>query len=413
MAVPSRARVGASALALLLAGLAIPAQAQSIRDANIAAGRIRSDLPAGVGVTGHWLEIAYGQPGAEGCLWDSAASFSACPARAGWPDRPDGTPVWAGGQQRSEACGGSTTRVGDSWVGCLAYDQNPYFALGNPASAYWVLVANDEPSFDQCNEGPPGSSHRVASASAQPRTMFKLDVLSNAPAPGKRLRFAVDLGDKDFFCARTGRYEYSIPFLSVGAQDGRGNSGPVGYVNRRGSPRGTIVFDAAISSHAAIACRSGTQSICSPSSLGVHAGLYAYATWGGVPRLVFIDLYGSGVLDYSGGPPGESKWNWPVRDSFQYPGADVLFFVAGDSMLTYCGIDVARLPLQGTRVRYSIDLGKVFACADARGLPTQPMPDGDIALDGVHWYIEGSGTQGSLGLDVSAIETAVFVDGFD
>jgi len=41
------------------------------------------------------------------------------------------------------------------------------------------------------------------------------------------------------------------------------------------------------------------------------------------------------------------------------------------------------------------------------------MPDGDIALDGVHWYIEGSGTQGSLGLDVSAIETAVFIDGFD
>lgn len=402
----------AAALAWLLA-FGAAAHAQSIRDANVAAGRIRSDLPAGVGVGDHWLEIAYGQAGAEGCLWDSAASFSACPGRAGWPDRPDGTPVWAGVQQRSVACGGSPTRVGDSWIGCLAYDQNPYVALGNPGDAYWVLVANDEPSFDQCNEGPPGSSHRVAGASAQPRTMFKLDVLSNATAPGRRLRFAIDLGDKDFFCARTNRYEYSIPFLSIGAQDARGNDGPVGYVNRRGSPRGTIVFDARISSHATIACRTGTESICSPSSLGVHAGVYAYATWAGVPRLVFVDLHGSGVLDYSSGPPGESKWNWPVRDSFQYPGAEVLFFVAGSSMATYCGIDVARLPLTGTRVRYAIDFGKVLACADARGLAGDPMPAGDIALDGVHWYIEGSGTQGSLGLEVSAVETALFVDGFD
>ena len=77
------------------------------------------------------------------------------------------------------------------------------------------------------------------------------------------------------------------------------------------------------------------------------------------------------------------------------------------------GIDVARLPLTGTRVRYAIDFGKVLACADARGLAGDPMPAGDIALDGVHWYIEGSGTQGSLGLEVSAVETALFVDGFD
>ena len=72
----------AAALAWLLA-FGAAAHAQSIRDANVAAGRIRSDLPAGVGVGDHWLEIAYGQAGAEGCLWDSAASFSACPGRAG------------------------------------------------------------------------------------------------------------------------------------------------------------------------------------------------------------------------------------------------------------------------------------------------------------------------------------------
>ena len=129
--------------------------------------------------------------------------------------------------QRFAACGGSTTRIGDSWLGCIAYDNDNYFALNNPTDAYWVVVANDDPGFDQCNEGPPGSSHRIASASAQPRTMFKLDVVSGTDA-GKHLRLGMDFGDKDFFCARTGAYEYSIPFLSVGAQNGRGNAGPVG-----------------------------------------------------------------------------------------------------------------------------------------------------------------------------------------
>jgi len=411
--VTSHARLAARLAALALALLGGIAGAQSIRDANIVAGRVRSDLPAGSGTATQWLSLGYLQSGAEGCLWNSADSFSGCPGRAGLPDRPGGIPVWGGTLQRFTACGGSTTRIGDSWQGCLAYDNDNYFALNNPASAYWVIVANDDPGFDQCNEGPPGSSHRVASANAWPRTMFKLDVASGTDA-GKHLRLGVDLGDKDFFCARTGAYEYSIPFLSVGTQNGRGNAGPVGTVNRRGSPRGTIVFDAAISHRSALGCAPGTQTpnVCIPSRVGLHAGVYAYATWGGIARLLFVDLYDDGILA-GGGPPGRSRWNWPVHDSFQFPGAEVLVTTAGDSLHTYCGIDIPALDPQGARVRYEIDFGRILACLDARGLTTQPMPAGDIALDGVHWFIEGAATLGALGLDISRVETAIFVDGFD
>ena len=102
-----------------------------------------------------------------------------------------------------------------------------------------------------------------------------------------------------------------------------------------------------------------------------------------------------------------------MHDSFQYPGAEVLASVAGDSLRTYCGIDIAKLDPNGARVRYEIDFGRILACLDARGLTTQPMPAGDIALDGVHWFIEGAATLGALGLDVSRVETAIFVDGFD
>ena len=399
-------------LATLFATYAANSTSQSIRDADIKAGRVRSDLPAGVGTGSHYLQLDYIEGGAEGCLWDSTGAFSGCPGRAGLPDRPGGVPVWAGTLQRSAACGGSTTRIGNSWIGCIAYDTDAYFSQNSPTDAYWVLVANDDPAFDQCNEGPPGSSHRVTAANAQPQTMFKLDVL---PGTGsrKRLRLALDLGEKDFFCPRAGAYEYSIPFLSIGAQNGRGNAGPVGTIARRGSPRGTIAFDAAISSHSTIGCASGTQTICSPASNGIHAGLYAYATWAGMPHLVFIDLYGSGVLDYSGGPPGESKWNWPVHDSFQFPGAEVLYASAGDTLQAYCGIDVPRLDLAGTHQRYAIDFGRILACFDALGLIRDPMPGGDIALDGVHWYIEASGTQGSLGIEIAHVETSLFTDGFD
>ncbi len=404
--------LAARALVLLLAADSGSLAAQSIRDANIVAGRVRSDLPAGRGTLTAPLQLDYVEAGAEGCLWNASESFAGCPGRAGLPDRPGGVPVWAGTLQRSVACGGSTTRIGDSWVGCITYDTDAYFALNNPGNAYWVLVANDDPAFDQCNEGPPGSSHRVASASAVPRTMYKLDVLSGGAA-GKRLRLALDLGDKNFFCQRTGAYEYSIPFLSIGAQNGRGNAGPVGTIARRGSPRGTIAFDAAISSHAAIGCASGTQSICSTASNGIHAGVFAYATWAGVPHLVFISLYADGVLDNPNGQPVESKWNWPVRDSFQYPGAEALYVAAGDMLQAYCGIEVPRLDLAGTRHRYTIDFGRVLACFDELGLIRDPMPGGDIALDGVHWFIEASGTQGSLGIDVGHVETSVFTDGFD
>ena len=90
-----------------LAALCGIAGAQSIRDANIVAGRVRSDLPADSGTATQWLSLDYLQGGAEGCLWNSADSFSGCPGRAGAPDRPGGIPVWAGTLQRFAACGGS------------------------------------------------------------------------------------------------------------------------------------------------------------------------------------------------------------------------------------------------------------------------------------------------------------------
>ena len=312
-----------------------------------------------------------------------------------------------------EACGGSTTRVGDTWVGCVAYATSPYFALNNPASQYWVVIANDEPSFDHCNSGPPGLSHPIASATATPGPLYGVDVVTAAGSPQKHLRITLAMSNKNFYCTGTGQYQYSIPFLSVGAQHGRGNAGPVATISRNGSPRGTLVFDAGISSLVPLGCRDGTGGICNASSLGVHAGIYGIATWGGVPHMLFVDFYGVGVQDYSMYAPGESKWNWPVEDSFYYPGAEVITFVAGTQLSTYCGFDFPRYTTDFAQHHYAVDFGRLFACANSLGLVSPPMPAGDIALDGIHWYIEGVATLGALGNEISHAETAIFVQGFD
>ncbi|MGA9341289.1 MAG: hypothetical protein WBV61_03020 [Rhodanobacteraceae bacterium] len=238
-------------------------------------------------------------------------------------------------------------------------------------------------------------------------------MLPIAGARGQQVRVVLAIGDKDFFCDGTGAYMYSVPFLSVGAQDQRGNPGPVGYISKTGSAHGEIAFRAGLSSYQMFGCKPGTQSICSPSGTGVHAGVYALAHWGGIAHLVFIDLFGQGVQDYSMYPPGESKWNWPVQDSFFYPGAEILSFVAGDQLSEYCGIDLPRYTTDFEQRRYRIDFGKIFGCAETLGRLAQPMPDTTIALDGIHWYVEGVGTSGNLGFAFSHPETALFVAGFE
>lgn len=399
-------------LAALLA-LSGVAGAQSMDDAGIRAARVRSEFAAGVGTATTPLTLTYAQPTSEGCLFNASSSFAACPGRAGLPNLPNGQPVWAGGVETREACGGSATRAGDTWVGCTTYGSSPYFALNTPTSQYWVVVANDEPSFDHCNSGPPGLSHPIASATATPGPLYGIDALSSGGSPQKRLRITLALGNKNFFCTNIGAYEYTIPFLSIGAQHGRGNAGPVATISRTGSPRGTIVFDAGLSSVVPLGCRAGTEGICNSTSLGIHAGIYGIATWGGVPHMLFLDFYGVGVQDYSMYAPGESKWNWPVADSFYYPGAEVITFVAGGQLATYCGMDIPRYTTDLVQRHYAIDFGRLFACANDLGLVSPPMPAGNIALDGMHWYIEGVATLGGLGYDIAHAETAIFRHGFD
>lgn len=387
------------------------AGAQSIWDAGLRDGATRTDLAEGVGGPTQMLNLNYTQAGQEGCEWNAQDTLFRCAGRAGLPDLPGG-PVWQGSMQRYAACGGDTTRIGDSWLGCLEYSSSPYFSDGVITDHYWTVHANDEPSFDQCNPGPPGLSHAIRSIGDPTAALFRIG-FDHSASGGPLVKLMLDVGGKDYYCANAGALQYSIPFLSWGAQSNRGNGGPVGYIGRDYSPRGTINFDAWIDDYAAFSCKTGTETICNASSVGVHAGVYAIASWGGSARMLFVELYGIGSEDTSVGPPAAERWNWPVADSMFYPGADVVETAAGGQLSGYCGIDIPRLGSVGQRIHYRLDFGPLFRCASDHGLFSSPMPAGDIALDGVHWFIEGPATTGHFTLAVAAPETSIFVSGFN
>ncbi len=276
-----------------------------------------------------------------------------------------------------------------------------------------MIHANDDPSFDQCNQGPPGASHPIVVASSGTTSLYKVDLNTPAGAVPKTARIQLNFGQKNWFCGQRGSQQFSIPFISVGAQNLRGNPGPVGTINLSGSPNGTIVFNARVPSYATPTCAPGTGEICNGPVLGVHLGVYGVASWGGKRRLIFLDLYSEGSQDSSVGGPYVGRWNWPIADSVFFPGAEVIAMTTGSQLASACAMSIPALSLDGASHHYSIDFGKLINCANQRNLFSQAPPTGNFSLDGVHWYIEGVGTAGNVELSVKNIETAIFVSDFD
>jgi len=398
----------------MLPGLFSATQAQSIDDAGFRAGFVRTDYADGLGTDAHPLQLRYDQAGVEGCRFNATDAFTACPGRRGLPALPgSGYQVWQGAVQTRIACGGDNTALGDTWRGCSAWPDNLYFGTPGVASQFWVLHANDEPSFDQCNEGPPALSHPVRDLDTPTPGLFRVGVV-RPPNADPYASITLDVGAKNYHCTAVGGLRASLPFLSIGAQQGRGNGGPVAAMNREGSPRGTIAFTLSMPAYQPYACATGTGAICTPAVSGVHMGVYGLAEWAGTKHLLFVDLFGAGVEDFSANPPGgNAHWNWPIADSFFFPGADASEFVAGAPLQQQCGIAIESLPADGTGKTYRIDFGRLYRCASDLHLYADPMPAGDVMLTGVHWFIEGAGTTGSLTLNLSRPETALFVAGFD
>lgn len=255
------------------------AQAAGFWDQGMIQLRARTEYDAGVGVASD-LILSYPGPGSEGCLFDANNNGFGCPGRAGLPNRPDGSPVWAGTIQGVPACRGDATLVGNTWKGCLRYSANTPFKINSPGANYWVISANSDPAFDQCNVGPPNYSFPITS----PATAGLFHVYAPLGAP--QLNLVLDVGSHNFYCAATGANHFTIPYLSLGAQVGRGQTSAIAQMNKA-SPESFKIHFYAKRSYSVFGCRSGTSDICSTGSTGVHAGFYGVTTWGGKPRMVW------------------------------------------------------------------------------------------------------------------------------
>ncbi len=398
--------------------------ASGFSDPGFTRGALRSEYEQGVGAGNSWLTLWYvnnGLPGAEGCLWDANDPINTfrvgCPGRA--PLGSSDTP-WQGANQFFDACRvPSSARVGDSWLSCISYQQSNQFSVNwTPNSDYWVLSANSEPSFDQCNLGPPNLSWPIIDYYSFAPSYFKAGTEMITGTNRRRAHTVINANDFSHRCLNDPSREwiFTIPFLSVGAQQGRGQSKPIAYITNPPYSRyrsiDNISFDAAMYSYQAFGCREGTPTnICTQSNSGAHAGMYITAQWGGKNRQIFLDFFGAGSLAF---PTNLSvsrlHFNWPIANSMFYPGADIVFFNPL-TLLNLCGITFPNLPVNSipstsTISRYQINASEVFSCASRLGKFDSPMPlDAEIPLVGAHWYVEGAGTQGLLGIAFENIKT--------
>ena len=397
----------------LLAALACAPAAADFQDRGMRDGRLRTDLPPGRGSGSDFLRLEYRPPLGDGCQFsinDPLNAAFGCPGLNSVDNRLDGTPGWRG-LQLNATCGTNDTAVGKaqtdigfSWLGCVSYAGSPYFALNDPGSQYWVAVANSEPAFDQCNDGPPGVSHSIRDPISNPGPSLYKVAMETLASGARRAHLIVNATNHPFRCDRPGYKQgpHSVlPFLSLGAHAGHGQAGPVATMNRNlpADSRQRVKWTSWTLDYTPFGCDPAKGSeLC--FAKGVHAGFYGIASWDGVKRLVFVNTISTDDLNYDDSPPSKTHWNWPVQESFYYPGAEIAM-LSSVQLLGNCGIEMPRQPLEVGNQQYSVDITAIFACASDLKLFTSQMPRfSDIDLDGFHWYMESVGTRGALWLSV-------------
>jgi hypothetical protein len=180
-----------------------------------------------------------------------------------------------------------------------------------------------------------------------------------------------------------------IPWLSVGAHQGRGNATAVADINLN---LGIAVKDRVTF---------GYEVLSASVPVGGWGGVMFMVKWGSpaITRMFQLPLYRAGVLSNSG--PERSNWNWPLQDSIFFPGAEVIIIPPEDPAVISnpaCSLNIARYQQGdiGTTKNYDFRLSKVIDCAFALGKVSGTKPTGTIPVQGLHFYTENAGDSGYL-----------------
>ncbi len=270
---------------------------------------------------------------------------------------------------------------------------------------YWMLQMNNEPwEIDTSGSGPPGQSLPRANPG---EGIMGFTALSQSQ-PGEDFKRAHLVLNHLYPNPHRPLGQYAIPFLSLVIDDDHGNGGPIGALNDPARPH-VLSFVDRVWDYVQVRDPA-------PGEARGHKGMWLHyvwvaTEWQGQPRMIFVNLLWNGITWSARWNAGLSRrWNWPMRDSGLYPGANIAFFNAGEIGLHCPALeDLQPLRGRGDERRYTIDLQALFRCASDEGLFDTPMPtDQALPIKTVGWAVEGTGY---FGLWVSLHDMRVLAPG--
>jgi len=372
-------------------------------DDDIVSGVARTEYRPDLGTSKNPLFLRYDQAGEEGCKFNSVDALSGCPGRAGLPLNQNGQEVWQGNIHWNAACGGDAQRIDDTWKGCKTYDQSNFRQIGEATDNYWLIIANNDPAFDQCNSGMPGTSLPIVDLASNEPGLFQFHVEKyqvEKQTYRHRFHLAINSRDHDFFCSRLDDYQSSLPFLSVGAQNKAGNSGPVGNIDLWSDYdlHDKISFVYEVEDFLPYSCLEETRQTCNDAYAGSHAGVFMIAEWEGTIRMLFVELWRSEYFAHPVYGPASGKWNWPIDTSVFFPGAEIATLPIGHPAVDDCMLNLepyTELEVS-SRKYFNLNASDLYNCAEELALFSDEIPYGRTDLDGVHWFAESYGTDGLL-----------------
>ncbi len=257
-----------------------------------------------------------------------------------------------------------------------------------PQQNFWVVSANTEYAYSKLNPGPPSQSHPLN----QPQGIYRL-----RGDDDNHVILALN-NDPD------GGYELSnYPFLSIGAQMGRGRAGPLAWLEATG-PELWVSFDV----------EQLSQTAGDFHDIGLIVGFH----WGGYPRWVFVSLSNADARQ-------RLHWNWNALQSFWFPGGEINY-LGSRAVREECAIRslpvlsdetvadgprFARLPLRALlRCLQSQEIVNQHAPGSLLGW-TEPMPDQPLPLTGLHLFVEQGPHQSGAHMQVRFSLPALFAKG--
>jgi hypothetical protein len=262
-------------------------------------------------------------------------------------------------------------------------------APNHRSDRFWLVTANVEPALDSaCNSGPPDQSEPIV---APFEGVFGVRV---QPATGRPYRnevvLAVDLSHRprQLESRPNCRPRDFIPFLGFGIYSERGAGGqPLALLaDEEDSP--VLRFDyRLVDSNAEFF---DTDDVVPARPRGQYAGFMVEAQWAGRKHAVWVDLFNAFARP---GPIGVVNWNWAVRDSFYYPGAEIAF-ASGPTLRETCGSSGFDLPAIAPEtfanrdpVSMRVDLRRLYECVGDQF--ETPFPrHAEVPLTGVQFFVE-------------------------